>query len=53
MGFPFDRKISDAPSDLKTFAANYSNMIVKSITIRHLSENTAQIGDDPSNTTHL
>lgn len=53
MGFPFDRTIKDSPDDLKAFVSKYGNMKMKSITIRHLSENTAQIGDNPLNITDL
>lgn len=53
MGFPFDRPISDSPKDLIGFASNYDNMIAKQITIRHLSESTAQVGNNPFDIDHL
>lgn len=47
MGFPFDRLVSGIPINLTTFATIHDNMIAKEISIRHLSENTAQVGDNP------
>lgn len=47
MGFPFDRPLSEDSPNLKEFASKFDNMIAKPITIRHLSENTAQVGDNP------
>lgn len=49
MGFPFDRKAIQSIGTMKDFIKGHDNMITKEISIRHLSENTAQIGDDLNN----
>lgn len=53
MGFPFDRPLSEKATNLIEFVSKCDNMMAKPITIRHLSENTAQIGDNPLDITDL
>lgn len=53
MGFPFDRPATDNISEFDDFLIGMDNMISKQITIRHLDENMAQIGDDPANIVKL
>lgn len=48
MGFPFDRPANDDIENIDDFLKGMDNMITKSITIRHLDENTAQVGNNPN-----
>ncbi|XP_055308600.1 phenoloxidase 3-like [Sitodiplosis mosellana] len=48
MGFPFDRPADDGVTIFDDFLTGMGNMISKSITIRHLDENMAQV-DNVSN----
>lgn len=52
MGYPFDRASVNVRSFDK-FLSQHKNMISKPITIRHVSENTAQIGDNPNDIVNL
>lgn len=45
LGFPFDRPAVDSVNTLDDFLSYFNNMATKEITIRHLDENTAQVGD--------
>lgn len=48
MGYPFDRPADPSVSSFDDFKRSNKNMIMKKITIRHLDENSAQVGDDPT-----
>lgn len=46
MGFPFDRPADYDVNVFDDFLTGNDNMIAKKITIRHLDEYTAQVGDN-------
>lgn len=49
MGFPFDRPATGDVLVFDDFMYDRDNLFVKPITVRHLYENKAQVGDDPNN----
>lgn len=48
MGFPLDRPADYNVLVMEDFTEGHENMISKNITIRHLYENKAQVGNDPN-----
>lgn len=48
MGYPFDRPAPSGVTKFNDFGKDIGNIISKTITIRHLDENTAQVGKDPN-----
>lgn len=48
MGYPFDRQASFEVQIFDDLLKDMSNMISKTITIKHRDENTAQVGNDPN-----
>lgn len=53
MGFPFDKRADPSIQQFEDFTSGYDNMRWLPVTIRHLSENTAQNGDDPNDMVKL
>lgn len=49
MGFPFDRPAGDEVFIFDDFMYERDNLFVKPMTIRHIHENMAQVGNDPNN----
>ena len=48
MGYPFDRPATTGVTKFDDFVKGIGNVISKTITIRHLDENKAQVGNDPN-----